>query len=131
MTTRTKIPDRRTKSVRMLDLRPDRDLYDPAMDEHSRSPVIGVSYALISLLAGFSNADLAERGRDYRKAVEGGETPPAGSVNLDDWWDIFRWLLEHRATSRLTAEGVPLYSARRRAALEVAVMLAPIRELLR
>jgi hypothetical protein len=104
---------------------------DPALADKSRSPVIGFSFALFSWLAGCDSGVLAQRGRDFRQALERGEPPPPKAVDLEDWWDIARWVLEHRLAARLEAEGVPQHEARRRAALGVAQMLAPIRELLR
>ena len=106
--------------------------HDPALEEGSRSPIIGISFALLSKLAEqVTEQALSARGRDYRVALERGEQPPAKAVNLEDWWDIARWVLERRLAARLSAEGVPQHEARRKAALAVAQMLAPIRELLR
>lgn len=122
---------KRHRLVTMLDLRPEQDVFDPALDGPSRSPILGVSFAFLSRLAWCHPTALAKRGWDYRKAMAAGELPPHDAVNLEDWWDIARWVLERRLTARLEADGVQQHEARRRAALGVSQMLAPIRELLR
>lgn len=125
-------PNQRLRQVTLLDLRPDQDVFDPALESSIKTPTIGFTFAFLSSLAAeLDFSALTTRGREYRSAIERGETPPASAVNTEDWWDIARWVLEHRLTRRLEAEGAAPFEARRRASLGVSQMLAPIRELLR
>jgi hypothetical protein len=127
-------PERRTRAVLLLDLRKHGgELYDPALDDGSKSPILGVSFGLLSRLRDLDDGALAARGRAYRLAVDAGKMPPPNSVNLDDWWDIARWVLEHRRVANIREDNpdIGLEEAREQAGLDVAQMLAPIRELLR
>jgi hypothetical protein len=104
---------------------------DPGRADRSKTTILGVSLAYLSVLAGVEKTTLQARASEYRTAIREGRTPPPESVNLEDWWDLARWVLEHRLAARLEADGIQQYEARRRAALAVSQMLAPIRELFR
>ena len=127
-------PNRRSRAVTLLDLRPASDIYDPALDDNSRSPILGVSFLLLEKwgLARYPG-EFARLGREYRDATAAGKLPPPRAVNLDDWWDIARLLLERRQEARLSADdpSIDPADAQEQAGLDVAAMLAPIRDLLR
>jgi hypothetical protein len=127
----TEAPGRRTRSVALFDLRPGSDVYDPALDPGSKSPVIGVSFAMLAKLGHCRSAgELARLGREHRLATKAGRTPPPRAVDLDDWWAVGRWVLVRRMERKLVSEGWPIEQAQRIAEPEVDGMLAPIRALL-
>jgi hypothetical protein len=47
--------------------------------------------------------NLACRFHDWNRSQTEGTTPPPGAVNADDWWDLARWLLEHRRAAKVGA----------------------------
>jgi len=130
----TEAPGRRTRSVALLDLRPESDVYDPALDPGSKSPVIGVSFAMLAHLGHCRSAgELARLGREFRLATKAGRTPPPRAVDLDDWWAVARWVLVRRLEVQIGSDGglAPDDDVRSMAERDVDRMLAPIRELLR
>lgn len=123
---------RRTRALILFDDRPASDCCDPALETGSRSPILGVSFAFIERIrGGCAEGDLARFGRDYRLALAAGRLPPPRAVDLDDWWNIARWMLEGRRAARLESEGMDAELAREQAGLDVAAVLGSLRELLR
>jgi hypothetical protein len=131
---KTTKPERRSRAVTLLDLRPESDIYDPALDDNSRSPILGVSFQLLEKwgLARYPG-EFSRLGREYRDAIAAGKLPPPRAVNLEDWWELGRLVLERRQEARLTADdpNIDPDDAQEQAGHEVAAMLAPIRDLLR
>lgn len=131
----TDAPGRRTRSVALFDLRPGSDVYDPALDPGSKSPVIGVSFAMLAKLGHCRSAgELARLGREHRLATKAGRMPPPRAVDLDDWWAVARWVLVRRRAFQILGER-PESSGEtslfEQAEADVDEKLAPIRELLR
>jgi hypothetical protein len=77
--------------------------------------------------------NLACRFHDWNRSQTEGTTPPPGAVNADDWWDLARWLLEHRRAAKVGANDSATVDQRHLAwkhvRLEVAQFMGLFREL--
>ena len=103
---------------------------DPGRAAHSRSPVMGVSMALLARLAGVSERTINARAFEWRRCLAAGIQPPPSAFDPGDWWALARYVVEHRLLARLAAQGVSLHDARERARVQAGELLDPIRELL-
>lgn len=131
--TTTRLSDRVLRRVTML-------ADDPGSQPRSKSTVVGISRAYLARLAGISESTIGARSSEWRKAMAAGEVPPSDAVNVDDWADFCRWLLERRRLTKLVPEssldGLTsgerhklLSDARARAARDVQVFMRRAREL--
>ena len=104
---------------------------DPGSTPGSKSTVLGVSLAGLARLACVGESTISARASEHAAAATKGVEPTSRTVDVNDWFDLARWVLEHRMIAKLRASGLVLPDAREQSRHAVAEMLAPIRELLR
>ena len=106
---------------------------DRARAPNSKSPVMGASVRWLVDWARTSERNLVARYHDWTKAQAAGTTTPPGAVNMDDWTDLARWLLEHRRAAKVGANDSPTVDGRhlawKQVRLEVAQFMGLFREM--